>query len=137
MALPIPLPNITTLAEASSFNLTVAPYIPQLYTLHTQLLQSWNDPSQLKVLYFATNPLVSAFAFSLFLAPLFLLVSEANRNYSQVDRMWSILPTLYNAHYCIYAHLTGQETSKLDNLIAFSVVWSVRSPPTRSIQTCC
>ena len=73
----------------------------------------------------ATNPLITAFAFSLFLVPIFLLVSEVNKNYSQVDRMWSLLPTVYNAHYVVYAHCAGLETQRLDNLLAFSVVWSV------------
>jgi hypothetical protein len=119
------LPLIKTLTECSSLQKTVLPYLPQLYDLPQQLIQSWNNPAELQTLYLATNPLISAFAFSLFLAPVFLLVSEINKNYSQVDRCWSILPTIYNAHYSLYAHLNGLETSRLDHLLAFSVVWSV------------
>jgi hypothetical protein len=120
------LPVIKIIADCSSFPLTVSPYIPQLYDLPQQILQSWNNPAELYQIYMATNPLVTAFAFSLFLAPLFLLISEINKNYSQVDRMWSILPTIYNAHYALYAHWAGLETQKLDNMLAFSTVWSVR-----------
>ncbi|KAI9732253.1 MAG: hypothetical protein M1818_007572 [Claussenomyces sp. TS43310] len=122
MALPI----VKSLEECSSFQQTVSPYIGQLYTLPQELLQSWSDPQELLNIYQATNPLVSAFAFSLFLAPVFLLVSEINKNYSQVDRCWSFLPTIYNAHFVFYAHLSGLPTARLDNLLACSVVWSLR-----------
>lgn len=124
------LPVIKRLAELTDFHKTVLPYLPQLYDLPQQILQSYNNPTELKNLYIATNPLISGFAFSLFLAPLFLLVSEVNKNYSQVDRMWSILPTVYNAHFCLYAHMNGLQTARLDNLVAFSVIWSVSTDPT-------
>jgi steroid 5-alpha reductase family enzyme len=120
------LPVLRSLSDCSSWDKTVAPYIPQLYDLPQQLLQSWNNPTELQALYIATNPLISAFAFSLFLVPVFLLISEVNKNYSQVDRMWSILPTIYNAHYVTYAHLAGLETGRLDNLVAASTIWSLR-----------
>ncbi|KAF8864181.1 DUF1295-domain-containing protein [Acephala macrosclerotiorum] len=120
------LPAIHTLRDCSSLEKTVIPYLPQLYDLPQLLLQSYNNPTELQNIYLATNPLITALAFSLFLAPLFLIISEINKNYSQVDRMWSILPTIYNAHYCIYAHLNGLETQRLDNLVAFSTVWSLR-----------
>src|SRR6266487_2821223 len=119
------LPVVMTIADCSSLEKTVYPYLAQLYNLPEQLLQSWNNSAELQNIYLATNPLISAFAFSLFLAPVFLVISEINKNYSQVDRMWSILPTIYNAHYVIYAHLSGLDTQRLDHLIAFSTVWSV------------
>jgi len=119
------LPVITALTECSSFQKTVLPYLPQLYDLPQQLLQSWNNPAELQSIYLSTNPLITAFAFSLSLAPIFLLISEISKNYSQVDRCWSILPTIYNAHYVLYAHLNGLETQRLDHLLAFSIVWSV------------
>jgi steroid 5-alpha reductase family enzyme len=120
------LPVINTITECSDFTKTVLPYIPQLYDLPQQLLQSYSNPLELRNLYLATNPLITAFAFSLFISPLFLLFSEINKNYSQVDRFWSWLPTIYNAHYVVYAHLSGLPTQRLDNLIAFSTVWSLR-----------
>lgn len=122
------LPVVKTLSECSDFSATVLPYVSQLNDLPQQLIQSWNNPTELLNIYLATNPLISAFAFSLFLAPLFLVISEINKNYSQVDRCWSILPTLYNAHFVTYAHLSGLPTQRLDNLIAFSTIWSVWSP---------
>jgi len=119
------LPVITSLEDCSSWARTVTPFIPQLYDLPQQLLQSWNDPAELQKIYLATNPLITAFAFSLFLVPIFLVISEINRNYSQVDRMWSILPTIYNAHYVAYAHMAGIESQRLDHLVAASTIWSV------------
>lgn len=119
------LPVVTSAEQCADFYHTVAPYISQLYDLPQQIAQSWSDPAELQQIYLATNPLIFAFAFSLFLAPVFLIISEINRNYSQVDRCWSILPTIYNAHFVTYAHLSGLPTDRLDNLIAFSVVWSV------------
>lgn len=123
MALPLPI--TTDALDCSDLYLTVLPYVSQLYDLPQQLLQSYNDPAELRNIYLGTNPLITAFAFTLFISPIFLLVSEINRNYSQVDRFWSILPSIYNAHYVLYAHMAGLPTQRLDNLIAVSVVWSV------------
>lgn len=120
------LPSIQSLEDCVSFSKTVLPYVPQLYDLPQKLFENYSNTTELQKIYLATNPLISGFAFSLFLAPIFLLISEINRNFSQVDRVWSILPTVYNAHFVLYAHLAGIPTSRLDNLVAFSVVWSVR-----------
>jgi steroid 5-alpha reductase family enzyme len=76
--------------------------------------------------YINTNPLISALAFSIATFPIFLLVTEINKNYSQVDRVWSILPTIYQAHWAIWARLNGLPTQRIDNVLAFSVVWSLR-----------
>lgn len=119
------LPVIKAIEDCSNITKTVLPYLPQLYDLPQQVFQSYSNPTELRNLYLATNPLISAFAFSLFLTPIFLLVSEVNKNYSQVDRCWSILPTIYNAHFALYAHLSGLPTGRLDNVLAFSTIWSV------------
>ena len=119
------LPVVKTFADCADFSTTVWPYVSQLTGFPQQLVQSYNNPPELYNIYLATNPLISGFAFSLFLAPIFLLVSEVNKNYSQVDRCWSILPTIYNVHFVVYGHLMGLPTQRLDNLIAFSCVWSV------------
>lgn len=119
------LPVVRNLVDCSDIYQTVLPYLPQLYDLPQQIFQNINNLQALKILYVSTNPFISAFAFSLFLAPIFLLVSEVNKNYSQVDRCWSLLPTIYNAHYVAYAHATGLPTRRLDILLLFSAVWSV------------
>ncbi|KAI9835360.1 MAG: hypothetical protein M1837_003800 [Sclerophora amabilis] len=120
------LPKVDSLTACADFSKTVSPFIPQLSSFPQQLLQSWSNPQDLKEIYLSTNPVISAFAVSLFLAPVFLVVSEINRNYSQVDRLWSLLPTFYNAHFVIYAHLLGLPTTRLDTLLAFSTLWSMR-----------
>ncbi len=119
------LPVIKSLPDCTNLDKTVYPYIPQLYDLAPHVFQSITNLQALKVLYITTNPLVSAFALSLFLAPIFFVAGEINRNYSQVDRFWSLLPTLYNAHFVLYAHAIGLPTARLDALIVASVLWSV------------
>lgn len=114
------------------FSNTVSPYIPQLYGLFQKIFQSALDPQALTQLYVSTNPLISALAFSLFLAPIFLIASEINKNYSQVDRFWSFLPTVYNAHFAIYAHALGLPTRRLDTVLVLSVLWSVSFQKCRS-----
>lgn len=120
------LPVLKTFADCVDLDKTVLAYLPQLYDLPQQIFQSITNLQALKVLYVSTNPLISAFALSLFLAPIFLIVSEVNRNYSQVDRCWSLLPTIYNAHFTAYAHAAGVPSRRLDILLLFSLAWSVR-----------
>lgn len=122
------LPALKSLTDCSDWSKTVEPFIPQLKTLPTDVAQHITSLAELKAVYLATNPLIFAFAFSVALAPLFLLGSEINKNYSQVDRFWSLLPTVYNAHYALWAHLSGLPTQRMDNVLAFSAVWSVSSP---------
>ncbi len=121
------LPVVRTLVDCADIHKTVLPYLPQLFDLPQQVFQNINNLQALKVLYIATNPLVTALAVSLFLAPIFLIASEVNKNYSQVDRFWSILPTAYNAHFVIYAHAAGLPTKRLDILMLISGAWSVIS----------
>ena len=119
------LPVIKTFADCTDFRATVAPFISQLYDLPRQIVESISNPSTLKQLYISTNPLITAFTFSLFLFPVFLIVSEVNKNYSEVDRCWSLLPTVYNAHFVVYAHVAGLSTRRLDSLLVCSTIWSV------------
>ncbi|MCJ1478313.1 AAA ATPase afg3 [Lambiella insularis] len=120
------IPNINTLVDCADFSKTVQPYLYQFYDLPAQILQNISSPHGLKELYISTNPLILAFSLSLFLAPVFLIAAEINRNYSQVDRFWSILPTVYNAHYVVWAHINGLPTQRLNLLLAFSGIWSAR-----------
>lgn len=121
MALPI----VKTAYECANFERTVLPYFSQLNDLPSSLVASGGDLESLRQIYLNTNPFVTAVAFTLFTVPIFLLLSEVNKNYSQVDRMWSILPTIYNAHYSVWARLAGLDTERLDTVLIFSVIWSV------------
>ena len=123
------LPLIRSIADCTDYSKTILPYTSQLYDLPQQIFDNITNLQALKVLYVSTNPLIFAFVFSLFLFPVFLVVSEVNRNYSQVDRCWSILPTIYNAHYAAYAHATGLSTRRLDVLLLLSTFWSVGISP--------
>ncbi|KYK60157.1 DUF1295 domain-containing protein [Drechmeria coniospora] len=119
------VPILHSVGDSIDYSLSVEPFIPQLYELPSQLLQlrSLDDVWQL---YARTNPLISGFAISLFLAGVFLVASEANRNYSQVDRFWSILPNLYVIHLAIWARQAGLPTSRIDLVAAFTTLWSIR-----------
>jgi len=119
------LPALNSFQECADFYKTVVPYIPQLYDLPQQLLNSYSNLEELKALYLATNPVITAAALAAFLCPILWLASEVNKNYSQVDRIWSILPTIYIGHYVVYAHMVGLETERLDNLVTCFVIWSV------------
>ncbi len=119
------LPLVKSAVACTDFTRTVQSYIPQLNALPQQIYQSATDLQALKELYLSTNPLISAFAFSLALVPIVLVISEINRNYSQIDRIWSLLPTFYNLHYVAYAHAKGLPTQRLDSLAIISLVWSV------------
>ena len=109
------------------FSNSVSPYTSQLYGLFQKGFQSAFNPHALTEIYLSTNPLISALAFSLFLSPVFLIVSEVNKNHSQIDRFWSILPTVYNAHFAIYAHALGLPARQLDTVLVLSTLWSVSS----------
>jgi hypothetical protein len=123
------LPVVKSVGDCSDFTNTALPYIYQLKEFPQAVCESISDPTALRQIYLDTNPLISAFAFTLFISSIVLIVSEVNKNYSQVDRCWSILPTIYNAHYTIYAHMLGLETKRLDMLLTASALWSVRSDP--------
>ncbi|KAF2149743.1 DUF1295-domain-containing protein [Myriangium duriaei CBS 260.36] len=119
------LPLISQHEETSDFSLTVAPFIHHFFELPSRLL-SIKSLDGLRDVYLDTNPVISAFAFSLLVAQIAFVVSTINKNYSQIDRVWSILPGLYNAHYWYWAKLTGIRSQRLDVLAIFSACWSAR-----------
>lgn len=131
--LNLPLPRVESLAECTSFQLTVRPYLAQLEWLPASLREAGSDLASLKAVYLATNPFVSALALCLALAGIFFLAAEINRNFSQVDRFWSILPALYNVHFAVWARLAGIRTQTLDTIAVISVLWSVSA---RSLAPC-
>ncbi|KAL8768795.1 MAG: hypothetical protein Q9209_005084 [Squamulea sp. 1 TL-2023] len=120
------LPMLKSAIACTDFSRTVQPYTSQLNDLPQQIYQSATNLQALKQIYLNTNPLISAFAFSLALVPIVLVISEVNKNYSQIDRVWSLLPTFYNLHYVAYAHAKGLPTQRLDSLAIISIVWSAR-----------
>jgi steroid 5-alpha reductase family enzyme len=128
MALPI----IQSLEDCAEYSKVVEPFLPQLYELPSNVLRVVTNGESLLNLYTSTNPLISGFAFSVFLGGIFWVASEVNRNYSQVDRFWSLLPAFYNAHFSVWAHLNGLPSQRVDLILFWSTVWSVRVlSPTR------
>ncbi|KAF7187422.1 Uncharacterized protein HII31_11311 [Pseudocercospora fuligena] len=120
------LPVVKTLADCADYKKTFEPFLPQLYDLPNKVYESIGDVEALKQLYVSTNPAISGLAWCIAAFPVFLLVAEINKNYSQVDRVWSILPTLFNLHYALWARLNGLSTQRVDHVLAFSVLWSMR-----------
>jgi steroid 5-alpha reductase family enzyme len=125
-SLDLALPLVKKLPECADFSKTVQPYLPQLYDLPYRILESINDREALQHIYVSTNPLMSGLAFALFMTPIVFVVAEINRNYSQVDRLWSILPVIYNVHYDVWAHLNGLPAARVDHVMALSVIWGAR-----------
>lgn len=122
------LPALVRLEDCADFSKTVEPFIPQLYELPGKLLETFKAGGSFLELYRTTNPLISGFAFSIFLGAVFLVAAEVNKNYSQVDRFWSLLPTFYIAHFDAWARLTGVPSQRIDAALLFSTLWSVSCP---------
>ena len=120
------LPNISKLDLTSDFTLTVAPFLHQITELPERLLQA-RSVDQLQQIYTSTIPVITVFDFTLVIAVITFIVSTINRNYSQIDRLWSILPAFYNVHYWFFGYLTGIRARRLDIIAIFSLCWSVSS----------
>jgi len=123
------LPALRALEDCSNFSKTVQPFIPQLYALPERLADVLAGREGIIKLYAETNPLITGFAISVFLGAVFLVAAEVNRNFSQVDRFWSLLPTFYIAHFDLWARLTGVPNQRLDAALLFSTIWSVSRTP--------
>lgn len=118
------LPTVASLEACADYAHNVEPFLDQLYELPGKTLTALTSGS-LGQLYFDTNPLISGFGISIALGFVFLVVSEINRNYSQVDRCWSLLPTFYIAHFNLWSRLTGVHSARLDAALLYSTIWSV------------
>jgi hypothetical protein len=125
--LDMALPLVKSVSDCADWSKTVAPFLPQLYDLPSQVAAHITDPQALQHIYATTNPLITALGFAVFfMTPLVLAVAEFNKNYSQVDRLWSVLPVLYNVHYNVWAHLNDLPTFRLNHIMAVSIIWGTR-----------
>ncbi|KAI2642654.1 DUF1295-domain-containing protein [Xylaria nigripes] len=120
------IPTLKSLEDSADYATTVEAFLPQLYELPSNVLNAVTGGESLLTLYTSTNPLISGFAFSVFLGGAFLIASEVNQNYSQVDRHWSLLPTFYNIHFSTWARLNGLPSQRVDLAVIWSVIWSTR-----------
>ena len=126
--LDMALPVVKTIEECANYTKTFEPFLQQYYDLPYNVGSHITDLQALRDIYINTNPLMTALAFAtMFVTPLVLLVSEVNRNYSQVDRFWSILPSVFNIHFAVWARLSGIRAHTVDTIAAISLIWSVRS----------
>lgn len=126
--MPLPLPAVHSAVDCASSNQTVLPFLSQLTSLPTALQDAGRDTVALKELYLTTNPFITALAFCLALSAVVFFSSEINQNHSQVDRCWSLLPTVYNVHYAVWARMAGVGTHSLDTIAAISAIWTVGLP---------
>lgn len=78
---------------------------------------------QLLELYRTADPLLAALVACGLLALWCWLASLVTGNYSQVDRLWSILPVLYVFHF---AARTGFANTRLVLMTILSVLWGAR-----------
>jgi steroid 5-alpha reductase family enzyme len=131
------VPVVTFLEQAATWSKTVEPYYSQLQALPSQLMNVAAGRETLLELYVNTNPLVTGFAVSVALGAVFLVVAEITRNYSQVDRCWSILPTFYNAHFALWARLAGYPHQRVDAVLLWSVIWSVSPSHVKAMSSAC
>lgn len=122
----VALPLVKLVSQCAEYSTTLEPYLEQLRPLPYLVRDHITDPGALKQLYIDTNPFISGLAFSIFLSPFFLFAAEVNQNWSQIDRVWSILPTLYNAHWAVWSHMAGLRSERLDLRLAVSTLWSMR-----------
>lgn len=120
------LPVVKNALECADYSSTLEPYLYQLRPLPGVVVESITNAAALKQLYLDTNPAITSIAFSIAIAPIFLVVSEINKNYSQVDRMWSILPSIHHLHYFLYAYLSGLDTTRIGGVALASTIWSTR-----------
>ena len=74
-------------------------------------------------LYGGTDPLVMAFWASLAFGGLCWLLSILTREYSWVDRLWSITPVLYAVHFAAHA---GFSDARLNLMAILVAAWGVR-----------
>ncbi|KAG6148324.1 hypothetical protein E4U24_005777 [Claviceps purpurea] len=120
------LPVLKAIEDCGHYSHTVEPFIDQFYQLPGRLVASGGSIEALHRLYVETNPLVTGFSASLLVAALCLIVSEFNRNYSQIDRLWSILPNLHVLHLALWARMAGLPHARIDLVAIFSTAWSIR-----------
>lgn len=120
-----PLPLVVKAADTALYDNVLKPFWPELQELPKRLLDV-RSVTDLRAVYLSHNPFIEAFAISIALGAIVLVVAEVNRNYSQIDRLWSILPNLYNAHFCLWAHLSGLPARRLDLVVVATTIWSIR-----------
>ncbi|CAG8741525.1 28443_t:CDS:2 [Gigaspora margarita] len=75
--------------------------------------------------YGCSDPLFTAVIASLFITLLVWLLSVITRNYSQVDRLWTILPVIYTWHFVLYDCFKDLSTCNLRFLNVRGIIMGI------------
>ncbi|GAA5807191.1 hypothetical protein MFLAVUS_000546 [Mucor flavus] len=82
---------------------------------------------EIQAFYKNTDPLVSALYFTTILISIHYVMSEITKNYSQVDKAWSILPAVYAWHFTIHDYvLHGSFHPRLLAATVLISIWGTR-----------
>jgi len=76
--------------------------------------------------YCSSDPLQVVLGVASVLSFVVFVVAEVNHNYSQVDRLWPILPTFYAMHFTLWAMLNDRRVPTLYLATLAILVWCVR-----------
>jgi steroid 5-alpha reductase family enzyme len=122
------LPAVKSLTASADFSVSVLPYLERATPAFLALVDAAKAKSlpALTAWYLDTNPLLSAFFFSVALGFVVWIVSELARNYSQVDRLWSVVPFAYVLHFDLWARRNGVPSARLDLALFCMLMWSMR-----------
>lgn len=119
------LPALSTFSHVTNCSQTITPYFSSL-TSNLHFLQPGSENFSPSSFYHNTNPAITAIIFSQALALCTFILSTITGNWSQVDRLWTLLPAIYIAHFTYYAHFLSLPTARLDTLLTLVVIWSAR-----------
>lgn len=120
------LPAVHSLAACADHAL-VLPYLTAATpTLWALVDAAKSSPADILEWYLRTNPLLSGLIASVLLGFGVWVLSEVARNYSQVDRLWSVLPFAYVLHFDLWARRNGVPSARLDLAVFCIACWSAR-----------
>lgn len=95
--------------------------------IRDQLRSNWN-PYDILPLYLEIDLVTLCIILMLFFSALCLILSLITNNYSHVDRLWSIVPSIYVFHFTVYPFLIRQEAIPTRQIVmqGLSLLWSLR-----------
>lgn len=90
--------------------------------------ENWSQAQYaLWIYYTETDPVTSALVMAAIVAMAVWIIAIVNKNYSQMDRLWSVLPFAYSVHYSIHSYiLNGSLSPRLMLMTSLQALWSVR-----------
>ncbi|KAK9467946.1 hypothetical protein V1512DRAFT_260411 [Lipomyces arxii] len=99
-------------------------YVRSQWALTQKFVHGDISPTQF---YFAAHPYTSALAIHVLMMIYTFVVGTARNEHSQVDRMWSMLPTSTLIYYLVYTYLKfGMVSTRQLLYTSAMLIWSVR-----------